>query len=99
MKTNMTIDESIIKGLTIEAINYETGEVQWYELKNGKKFTRMAVLIVLEEICGWSVGDILLFREKGNLVDIMDENHSPLATISKKLAESFRKVHYVKFID
>ncbi len=98
MKTNMNIDERILNGFTVETINPETGEVQWWDLKNGEKFTRKDLIGTLEAICGWSLGERLLFRVKGNLVEIMDENHSLLATTGKKLAETFRNVPYAKFI-
>ena len=94
MKKNMTLDEAILNGYTIETINSETGEVQWFELKNGRKFTRNSVLVVLEGICGWSRRGFLLFRENGNLVDIMDENHNTLATVGRSVSDSFRKVPY-----
>lgn len=99
MKKNMTLNEEILNGYTIETINPETGEVQWFELKNGRKFTRKHVKSVLEDICGWSQGKTLLFRENGNLVDIMNENHDTLATVGKSVADSFRKVPYAKFIN
>ena len=95
----MNLNEKILNGYTIETINSETGEVEWYNLKNGRKFTRKYVISVLEVICGWSMGSFLLFRENGNLVDIMDENHSTLATVGKSMADSFRKVPYVRFIN
>lgn len=95
----MNLNEKILNGYTIETTNSETGEVEWYSLKNGRKFTRKHVISVLEDICGWSLGGFLLFRENGNLVDIMDENHSTLATVGKSVADSFRKVPYAKFIN
>ena len=95
----MNLNEKILNGYTIEIINSETGEVQWFELKSGRKFTRKYVTAILEEYCGWSLGGFLLLREKGNLVDIMDENHSTLATVGKSVADSFRKVPYVRFIN
>ncbi len=99
MKKNMTLNEEILNGYTIEITNSETGEVQWFELKSGRKFTRKYVTAILEEYCGWSLGGFLLLRENGNLVDIMDENHSTLATVGKPVADSFRKIPYAKFIN
>ena len=99
MKTNMTFDEKMLKGYVIETVNQETGEVEWWSLKSGRKFTRNSVITTLKEISCWSLGGFLLFRENGNLVDIMDENHSTLATVGKSVADSFRKVPYAKFIN
>lgn len=98
MKNNMTIDESIIAGFTIETINPETGEVQWWGLKYGKKYTRNTLISALESICGWSLGGFLFFHETRNLVEVRDENHSLLATIGKNLAETFRNAPYAKFL-
>lgn len=95
----MNLYEKILNGYSIETINSETGEVEWYSLKNGRKFTRKHVISVLEEICGWPFGKFLLFHDNGNLVDIMDENHNTLATVGKSVADSFRKVPYVRFIN
>ena len=99
MKKNMTVDEKILNGYAIETVNQETAEVEWWCLKSGRKFTRKYVTAILEEYCGWSLGGFLLLRENGNLVDIMDENHSTLATVGKPVADSFRKVPYAKFIN
>ncbi len=99
MKKNMTLNEGILNGYTIEITNSETGEVQWFELENGRKFTRKYVTAILKEYCGWSLGGFLLFRENGDLVDIMDENHYTLATVGKSVADSFRKIPYAKFIN
>lgn len=55
MKKNMTLNEEILNGYTIEITNSETGEVQWFELKSGRKFTRKYVTAILEEYCGWSL--------------------------------------------
>ena len=95
----MNLNEKILNGYTIEIINSETGEVQCFELKSGRKFTRKYVLAILKEYCGWYLDGFLLFRDNGNLVDIMDENHSTLATVGKSVADSVRKVPYAKFIN
>ena len=95
----MTLNEGILNGYIIEITNSETGEVQWFELKNGRKITRKYVTAILEEYCGWSLGGFLLFRENGDLVDIMDENHYTLATVGKSVADSFRRIPYAKFIN
>ena len=99
MKKNMTLNEEILNGYTIETVNQETGEVEWWSLRSGRKFTRNYVMATLKEISKWSQGGFLLFHENGNLVDIMDENHSTLATVGKSVADSFRKVPYAKFIN
>ena len=95
----MNLYEVIFNGYAVIAINSETGEAQWFELKSGRKITRKYVTTILKEYCGWSLGGFLLFRENGKLVDIMDENHSTLATVGKSVADSFRKVPYAKFIN
>ena len=93
----MDLNESINAGLTVVTINQETGEVQFWEFENGRKFTRRDVTYLLETVCGWYVGK-LLFKEEEDHVEILNENHSHLADIGKKLADSFRKARYVKYI-
>lgn len=95
----MTVDEKILNGYAIETVNQETGEVEWWCLKSGRKFTRNSVITTLKEICDWSHVHFLLFRENGDLVDIMDENHYTLATVGKSVADSFRRIPYAKFIN
>lgn len=99
MRKKMTSNERFRAGFIIDAVDQETGEVVSYELKNNKKFTRKIVINLLERDFGWSMGSILLFEEHGDSVMIMNENHSPLIYIGKKLADLFSKVRYVKYIN
>ena len=97
MKTNMTIDEEILKGFTIETVNPDTGEVQWWNMPNGKKLSYLNVLQVLTKF-GWEYDDLLFFHVNGSLAHIyLSIPSCPLATISAKLADSFRKESYAVF--
>ena len=93
----MTIDEKILKGFAIETVNPETGEVNWWSMPNGEKFSSLNVLQVLTDL-GWNYGDDLFFHVNGSLADIyLSVPNCPLATISAKLAESLRKESYTVF--
>ena len=99
MSKKMTSNESFRAGFIIDAVDQETGEVVSYEFKQGIKFTRKNVMIILETVFGWSMGSILLLEEHGDSVTIMDENHSVLGYIGKKLADSLSIVRFVKYIN
>ena len=88
----------ITKGYAIGIVDPETGEVGWLSREGGKKFNQTALIDVLTNILGWTYGDSLLLRKEGDFFDVMDENHSPLATVGKKLAASFRNMPYAKFV-
>ena len=97
MKANMTIDEKILKGFAIETVNPETGEVNWWSMSNGEKLSPMNVLRILTNL-GWEYGNLLFFRVNGSLADIyLSVPNCPLATISAKLADCFRKESYAVF--
>jgi len=97
MKTNMTIDEEILKGFTIQTVNPETGVVDWWSMPDGEKFSSLNVLQVLTDL-GWEYGNLLFFHVNGSLADIyLSVPSCPLATISAKLADSFRKESYAVF--
>ncbi len=93
----MTIDEKILKGFAIETVNPETGEVNWWSMPNGKKLSHMNVLRILTDL-GWEYGNLLFFHVNGSLADIyLSVPSCSLATISAKLADSFRKESYAVF--
>lgn len=94
----MDLYDKIRKSLAIEIVNPKTGYVEWVFQKEDKKFTHTRLITVLTKHLGWTYGDSLLLRKVGDLFEVLDEDHCPLATIGKKLADSFRKVPYAKFI-
>ena len=93
----MTFDEKILNGYIIETVNPENGEVEWWGTPNGKKQSFLNVLGVLTNL-GWNYGDLLYFHVNGGLTDIyLSIPNCPIATISTKLADSFRKESYAVF--
>ena len=94
----MNLYEKIRKGFAIVIVNPKNGNLEWLFDKEGRTFTHTCLITVLTEHLGWTYGDSLLFRKAGDLFEVLDEDHYPLATIGKKLAVSFRKTPYAKFI-
>ena len=98
MKKIMNLDEKMIKGFAIETTNPETGEVEWWSLKNGKKFTCKTVMVILQEL-GWNMGELLFLEEEGKLTKIYtDSLDCEIAVISTNLAKSFHYLPYASFI-
>ena len=97
MKKNMTLNEEIINGYTIETVNPEDGEVKLWGMPHGEKLTFINVLQVLTNF-GWEYGDNLFIHVNGSLADIhLTLTDCPLATISANLADSFREEDYAVF--
>ncbi len=94
----MDLYDTIRKSIAIAIVNPDTGRAEFVFPDEGMKFTHTRLITVLTKHLGWTYGDTLLLRKEGDLFEVMDEDRSPLATIGKKLAASFRKVPYAKFI-
>ena len=92
------MSEQIRKGFAIEIVNPQNGYLEWVFDEEGKRFTHTHLITVLTKHFGWTYGDSLLLRKEGDFFEVLDEYHSPLATIGKKLAASFRNAPYAKFI-
>lgn len=94
----MTYEEKILNGFIIETISPETGEVEWWELNNGKKFSHKSVFDVLQNL-GWNYGTFLFFKEEGDLTKVYSDNlNLEIAIISTSLAKSCRKFKFVYLI-
>ncbi len=88
----------LTKGYVIEIINPKTGDLYCLNREGGKKFNQTALINVLTKRLGWTYGDTLLLHRNGDLFVVTDDAHYFLATIGKKLGESFRNMPYAKFV-
>lgn len=94
----MTHEKKMVNGFIIETTNPETGEVQWWDLKNGKKFTHKYVFAILQNL-GWNYGTFLFLKEEGDLTNVYTDNlNCEVAVISTSLAKTIRKYKFVYFI-
>ena len=95
---DMDLIYQITKCYVIEIINPKTGDVDHVYREGGKKFNQTALINVLTKQLGWTYGDSLLFHRNGDIFVVTDEANYILATIGKKLGESFRNMPYAKFV-
>jgi hypothetical protein len=94
----MTFEEKILNGFIIETVNPETGEVQCWELKNGKKITHKHMIAALEML-GWNYGSPIFLKEEGALTKVYAVSRAwASAIICTDLAETFRLDKFAKFI-